>query len=107
MKYKAYVCFNYQNLLIEIVFISHITQKSAEKWNMRQFEQTLLSQQNLSAVNFPVWGAEQLTRISYMLQARADAVADVACRLICCLSVLEEDFNLNNAKSERLFYLLN
>ena len=41
MKYKAHVSFNYQNWFIEIVFISHVTQKSAEKWNMMQFEQTL------------------------------------------------------------------
>ena len=50
MNYKTHVCFNYQNRLIESVIISHVTQKSAQKWNMLQFEQTLLSQKNLSAV---------------------------------------------------------
>ena len=40
MKYKTHACFNYRNRLIERVFISHVTQKSAEKYNMLQFEQT-------------------------------------------------------------------
>ena len=30
MKYRAHVCFNDQNWLIQSVFSSHITQKSAE-----------------------------------------------------------------------------
>ena len=84
LEYKTLVCFNYQNWLIEIVFIFHVTQKSAEKWNMLQFEQTLLSQQNLSAVKLlRCAGANQLARISYLLKTRADALGDVA----CCLSV--------------------
>ena len=70
MKYKTHVCFNYQNWLIESVFISHVTQKSDEKWNMRQFEQMLLCQQNLSAVMLlRCGGEEQLARISYLLAA--------------------------------------
>ena len=54
-----------------------------KKWNMRQFEQTLLSQQYLSAgISFWCVGAEQLVRMSYLLQTRADALGDVACRLL-------------------------
>ena len=61
-KYGTHVYFNYQNWWIERVhgqlwwvFISHVTLKSTEKWNMMHFEETLLSQQNLSAVA-PVCG---------------------------------------------------
>ena len=58
---------------------------------MMHFQQTLLSQQNLSPLKLlRCAGAEQLSRVSYLLQRQADDLGNVA----CCLSVraaLDED----------------
>ena len=54
---------------MESLFISHVTLKSDEKWNMLQFEQTLLCLQKLSAVKLlRCAAAEQLVCIVALMQ---------------------------------------